>query len=135
MLPRLDIDYYTIYYIILAIDRPIVLYILYSAVSSQQMNLLPENDSKNDPNFPVDIAYIRPPRSVQVPLVAQSSYYMYICVYVAIWRQRSRNCSYKNSEDYLPSVRLHCDHKVVVQLLVLSLHPHRQGESLVLKSG
>ena len=32
-------------------DRPIVIYILYSAVSVQQTNLLPENASKNDAIF------------------------------------------------------------------------------------
>ena len=50
--PRLDIE---------AIDRPTVLYILYSTMSAQQMNLLPENAFQNDAIFPkVDMAYIRP---------------------------------------------------------------------------
>ena len=50
--PRLDIE---------AIDRPTMLYILYSTVSAKQTNLLPENASKNDAIFPkVDMAYIRP---------------------------------------------------------------------------
>ena len=43
MLPRLDIE---------AVDQPTVLYILYSTVSAQQTNLLPENASQNDTIFP-----------------------------------------------------------------------------------
>ena len=43
MPPRSDIE---------AIDRPTVLYILYSMISAQQTNLLPENGSKNDAVFP-----------------------------------------------------------------------------------
>ena len=35
-----------------AIDRPTVLYILYSTISAQQTNLLPENASQNDAIFP-----------------------------------------------------------------------------------
>ena len=35
-----------------AIDRPTVLYILYSAISAQQMNPLPEYASQNDAIFP-----------------------------------------------------------------------------------
>ena len=35
-----------------AIDRPTVLYILYSTISAQQTNLLPENASQNDTIFP-----------------------------------------------------------------------------------
>ena len=34
------------------IDRPTMLYTLYGAVSSQQMNFLPENASQNDTIFP-----------------------------------------------------------------------------------
>ena len=34
------------------IDQPTVLYILYSTISAQQMNLLPENASQNDAIFP-----------------------------------------------------------------------------------
>ena len=55
MLTRSDVE---------AIDRPTVLYILYSTMSAQQMNLLPENASKTMPFSPkVNMAYIRPPRS------------------------------------------------------------------------
>ena len=43
MLPRSDIE---------AIDRPTVLSILYSTISAQQTNLLPENASQNDAIFP-----------------------------------------------------------------------------------
>ena len=43
MLPRSDIE---------AIDRPTVLYILYSTISAQQTNLLPENASQHDTIFP-----------------------------------------------------------------------------------
>ena len=43
MSPRSDIE---------AIDLPTVLYILYSAISVQQTNLLPENASQNDAIFP-----------------------------------------------------------------------------------
>ena len=43
MLPRLDIE---------VIDRPIVLYILYSTISVQQTNLLPENASQKNTVFP-----------------------------------------------------------------------------------
>ena len=47
-----------------AIDRPTILYILYSTVSVQQTNLLPDNASQNDTIFPnVYIAYIGPPRN------------------------------------------------------------------------
>ena len=42
MPPRLDTE---------AIDRPTVLYILYSMISVQQTNLLPENASQNDTIF------------------------------------------------------------------------------------
>ena len=35
-----------------AIDRPTVLYILYSTIGAQQTNLLPENTSENDAIFP-----------------------------------------------------------------------------------
>ena len=42
MLPRSDIS---------AIDRPTVLYILYSTISGQQTNLLPEKASQNDAIF------------------------------------------------------------------------------------
>ena len=53
MPPRSDIE---------AIDRPTVLYILYSMINAQQTNLLPENASQNDAISPkVDMAYIRPP--------------------------------------------------------------------------
>ena len=34
-----------------AMDRPTVLYILYTMVSAQQMNLLPKNASRNDAIF------------------------------------------------------------------------------------
>ena len=34
-----------------AMDRPIVLYILYTMVSAQQMNLLPKNALRNDAIF------------------------------------------------------------------------------------
>ena len=54
-----------------AIDQPTVLYILYSTISVQQMNLLPENSSQIDAIFPkVDIEYIRPTRNAYVPMVA-----------------------------------------------------------------
>ena len=43
MLPRSDIE---------AMDRPTVLYILYSTMSVQWMNLLFENTSQNAANFP-----------------------------------------------------------------------------------
>ena len=43
MSPRSDIE---------AIDRPTVLSTLYSTVSAQQMNLLPENASQNDAILP-----------------------------------------------------------------------------------
>ena len=43
MLLRSDIE---------AIDRPTVLYILYSTISAQQPNLLPENASQSDTIFP-----------------------------------------------------------------------------------
>ena len=42
MPPRLYIE---------AMDRPTVLYILYTMVSAQQMNLLPKNASQNDAVF------------------------------------------------------------------------------------
>ena len=35
-----------------AIDRPTMLSLLYSAISAQQTNLLPENPSQNDAIFP-----------------------------------------------------------------------------------
>ena len=55
MPPRSDIE---------AIYQPTVLYILYSTISVQQMNLLPENTFKNDAIFPKgNVAYIRPPRN------------------------------------------------------------------------
>ena len=43
MLPRSDIE---------AIDRPTVLYILYSVISVQQTILLPENASQNNAILP-----------------------------------------------------------------------------------
>ena len=47
-----------------AMDRPIVLYILYTMVSVQQTNLLPRNASQNDTILPKkDIRYIRPLRN------------------------------------------------------------------------
>ena len=70
MPPRSDIE---------VIDRPTVLSILYSAISVQQMNLLPENASQNGAIFlKVDMAYIRPLCHAYVPMVAQSSYYIYV---------------------------------------------------------
>ena len=55
MPPRSDIE---------AIDRPTVLYILYSMIGAQQTNLLPEKLPKTALFFPkIDIAYIRPPRN------------------------------------------------------------------------
>ena len=41
-----------------AIDRPTVLYILYSTVSVQQMNLLPENTYHNDSILPKSLYHI-----------------------------------------------------------------------------
>ena len=68
MPPRSDIE---------AIDRPTVLYILYSMISAQQANLLPENASQNAAIFPnIDMAYIRPLRNGYVPMVVQLLYYM-----------------------------------------------------------
>ena len=50
-----------------AIDRPTVLYILYSTVSAQQMNLLPENTYYNDSIIPrqksISHYYIGPNRN------------------------------------------------------------------------
>ena len=55
MPPRSDIE---------IIDLPTVLSVLYSAISVQQMNLLPENTSQNDAIFlKVEMAYIRPPHN------------------------------------------------------------------------
>ena len=45
-------------------DQPTVLYILYTMVSAQQMNLLPKNDSQNDAIFPQKyIGYMQPLRN------------------------------------------------------------------------
>ena len=42
-----------------AIDRPTVLYILYSTMSAQQMNLLPENTYYNDSILPKSVYIYR----------------------------------------------------------------------------
>ena len=47
-----------------AMDRPTVLYVLYTMVSVQQMNLLPKNASRNDLIFTQKyIGYMRPLRN------------------------------------------------------------------------
>ena len=47
-----------------AMDRPTVLYILYTMMSAQQTNLLPRNVSQNVTILPKkDIGYIRPLRN------------------------------------------------------------------------
>ena len=46
-----------------AMDRPTVLYILYSTVSAQQTDLLPENACQNDAILPKSPHRIRPPHN------------------------------------------------------------------------
>ena len=75
MPPRSDIE---------AIDRPTVLYILYSTISAQQTTLLPENASQNDAIFPnFDMAYV-----CQTTSQCLSSYGCAIIVLYVIWQVR-----------------------------------------------
>ena len=47
-----------------AMDRPTVLHIIYTMMSAQQTNLLPENASQNDAILPKKyIGYMRPLRN------------------------------------------------------------------------
>ena len=58
-------------------DRPTVIYILYSTVSAQQTNLSLKTLPKTMPFLPgVYIADIGPPRNISAPMVVQSPYYI-----------------------------------------------------------
>ena len=64
-----------------AMDRPTILYILYTMVSAQQTNLLPKNASQNDAIFAQKIYRIYVTTSQYlVPMVAQSPWYIYIYI-------------------------------------------------------
>ena len=76
MSPRSDVE---------AMDRPTVLYVIYCMVSAQQTNLLRVTAKyfHNDAIFHsvVYYTYMGPPRNTYFIMVAQSPYYMYVCMW------------------------------------------------------
>ena len=74
-----------------AMDRPTVLYILYTMVSAQQTNLLPKNASRNDAIFAQKVYRIYATTSQYLSSYgcAITMVYLY-CIYV---EQHLKNCS------------------------------------------
>ena len=70
-----------------AMDRPTVLYILYTMVSTQQTNLLPKNASRNDAIFAQEVYRIYATTSQYLSSYgcAITMVYVYIYIYIHIY--------------------------------------------------
>ena len=73
-------------YIVEAMDRPTVLYILYTMVSAQQTNLLPKNASRNDAIFAQKVYQIYATTSQYLSSYgcAITMVYIYIYIYIRV---------------------------------------------------
>ena len=68
-----------------AMDRPTVLYILYTMVSAQQMNLLPKNASRNDAIFTQKVYWIYATTSQYIRSYGCAITMVYIYIYIYIY--------------------------------------------------
>ncbi len=67
-----------------AMDRPTVLYIIYTMVSAQQTNLLPENASQNDAIFAQEVYRIYATTSQYLSSYGCTITMVYIYIYIYI---------------------------------------------------
>ena len=75
-----------------AMDLPTILYILYTMVSVQQMNLLPKNASRNDAIFAQKVYRIYATTSQYLSsygcaITMVYIFVIYIYIYIYIWRK------------------------------------------------
>ena len=84
-----------------AMDRPTILYILYTMVSAQQMNLLPKNASRNDTIFAQKVCPIYATTSQYLSSYgcAITMVYIYIYIYTYVRTCEHRNAVIKWSTD------------------------------------
>ena len=71
-----------------AMDRPTVLYILYTMVSVQQTNLLPKNASRNDAIFAQKVYRICATTSQYLSSYGCTITKVYIYIYIYIYMKR-----------------------------------------------
>ena len=92
-----------------AMDRPTVLYIIYTMMSAQQTNLLPENASPNDAIFAQKVYRIYATTSQYLSSYgcAITMVYMYIYIYIYTNMKPYKNLNMKKIKKNIGAPKMH----------------------------